>query len=91
VYVAFNITNITFSCIWSNPILMNQSPSNDPLHGKTLEMIVTHLVEMYGWEELGNIIRINCFRDNPSIKSSLKFLRKTPWARKKVEELYING
>lgn len=69
----------------------NQPISNDPLHGKTLEMIVTHLVDMYGWEELGNIIRINCFRDNPSIKSSLKFLRKTPWARKKVEELYING
>ncbi|HEY8689864.1 MAG TPA: VF530 family protein [Chitinophagaceae bacterium] len=70
---------------------MNQQRSNDPLHGKTLEMIVTHLVEMYGWEELGNIIRINCFRENPSVKSSLTFLRKTPWARKKVEELYING
>lgn len=70
---------------------MNQPTSNDPLHGKTLEMIVTHLVDMYGWEELGNRIRINCFRDNPSIKSSLKFLRKTPWARKKVEDLYTNG
>ena len=70
---------------------MNQQKSNDPLHGKTLELIVTHLVEMYGWEELGNIIRINCFRENPSVKSSLTFLRKTPWARKKVEELYING
>jgi uncharacterized protein (DUF2132 family) len=70
---------------------MHQQQSNDPLHGKTLEMIVTHLADMYGWEELGNIIRINCFRDNPSIKSSLTFLRKTPWARKKVEELYING
>lgn len=70
---------------------MIQQPSNDPLHGKTLEMIVTHLVEMYGWKELGERIRINCFRDNPSIKSSLKFLRKTPWARKKVEELYINS
>lgn len=69
---------------------MNQQ-SKDPLHGKTLEMIVTHLVEMYGWEELGNRIRINCFRDKPSIKSSLTFLRKTPWARKKVEELYIQG
>ncbi len=69
---------------------MNQQ-SKDPLHGKTLEMIVTHLVEMYGWEQLGNRIRINCFRDNPSIKSSLFFLRKTPWARKKVEELYINS
>jgi len=72
-------------------IMTNLQPSNDPLHGKTLEMIITHLVEMYGWEELGNRIRINCFRDNPSIKSSLKFLRKTAWARKKVEELYING
>lgn len=70
---------------------MNLSASKDPLHGKTLEMIVTHLVDMYGWEELGDRIRINCFRDNPSIKSSLKFLRRTPWARKKVEELYING
>ncbi len=70
---------------------MNQIPSNDPLHGKTLQMIVTHLVEMYGWEELGKRIPINCFKSNPSINSSLKFLRKTPWARKKVEELYING
>ncbi|HQW84840.1 MAG TPA: VF530 family protein [Ferruginibacter sp.] len=70
---------------------MTQLISNDPLHGKTLEMIVTHLVEMYGWDELGKRIRINCFRDNPSINSSLKFLRKTPWARKKVEELYVNG
>lgn len=68
---------------------MNQQ-SNDPLHGKTLEMIVTHLVEMYGWEELGNRIRINCFKENPSVKWSLTFLRKTPWARKKVEELYLN-
>ena len=70
---------------------MHQQPSNDPLHGKTLEMIVTHLVEMYGWRELGNIIRIKCFTENPSIKSSLPFLRKTPWARKKLEDLYING
>mgnify|MGYP001198516755 CR=1 FL=1 len=70
---------------------MNQQYSSDPLHGKTLEMILTHLVEMYGWEELGNRICIYCFRSNPSINSSLKFLRKTPWARKKVEELYING
>ena len=69
---------------------MNQQ-SKDPLHGKTLEMILTHLVEMYGWEELGNRIRVNCFRNNPGIRSSLTFLRKTPWARKKVEDLYING
>lgn len=70
---------------------MNEFISNDPLHGKTLQMIVTHLVEMYGWEELGRRIPINCFKSNPSINSSLKFLRKTPWARKKVEDLYING
>ena len=65
-------------------------PSNDPLHGKTLEAIVIKLVDYFGWEELGNIVSINCFRSNPSIKSSLTFLRKTPWARKKVEELYID-
>ena len=58
--------------------------SNDPLHGKTLEMILVYLVEFYGWEQLGILIRINCFTDSPSISSSLKFLRKTDWARKKV-------
>ena len=63
--------------------------SNDPLHGKTLERIVTDLVKSLGWEDLGQHIRINCFNDNPSIQSSLKFLRKTPWARKEVEELYV--
>lgn len=63
--------------------------SNDPLHGITLETIVNKLVEHYGWEELGNIIPINCFRSNPSVKSSLTFLRKTPWARSKVEALFI--
>lgn len=63
--------------------------SKDPLHGKTLEIILHHLVEHYGWEKLGQLIRINCFNDQPSVSSSLKFLRKTPWARKKVEELYI--
>ena len=63
--------------------------SKDPLHGKTLEAIVTALVDHFGWEELGHLIRINCFNSNPGIKSSLTFLRKTPWARKKVEDLYI--
>lgn len=63
--------------------------SNDPLHGKTLESIITKLVEHYGWETLGKIITINCFMVNPSIKSSLTFLRKTPWARKKVEDLFL--
>jgi uncharacterized protein (DUF2132 family) len=63
--------------------------SKDPLHGKTLEFIITALVEYFGWEDLGQHIPIKCFNINPSISSSLKFLRKTPWARKKVEELYI--
>jgi len=66
-----------------------QPISKDPLHGKTLEAIVTELVAHFGWEDLGQHIRINCFNSNPSIPSSLKFLRKTPWARKEVEELYI--
>ena len=59
--------------------------------GITLEMIVTQLAEHYGWEELGKRIVIKCFINDPSVKSSLKFLRKTPWARKKVEELYLNS
>ncbi len=63
----------------------------DPLHGITLEMILTHLVEQFGWDELGRTIPIQCFRNDPSIKSSLKFLRRTPWARKKVEELYLTS
>jgi len=66
-----------------------QQTSNDPLHGKTLEFIVTELVNYFGWEDLGQHIPINCFNSNPSIKSSLTFLRKTPWARTKVEQLYI--
>jgi uncharacterized protein (DUF2132 family) len=64
---------------------------NNPLHGVTLEMIMSHLVAQYGWEELGRRITIKCFIDNPSIKSSLKFLRRTPWARKKVEDLYLRS
>lgn len=64
---------------------------NNPLHGITLETILNQLVEQYGWEELGNRITIKCFTDDPSVKSSLKFLRKTPWARKKVEELYLKS
>ncbi len=70
---------------------MSASKQPDPLHGKTLEMIVTFLANHYGWEELGKQISINCFLDNPSIQSSLKFLRKTPWARAKVEQLYIKS
>ncbi|GAB3946205.1 hypothetical protein GCM10028805_16320 [Spirosoma harenae] len=67
---------------------MNSQPNN-PLHGKTLEAILTELVEFYGWDQLGRKIRINCFLNNPSLKSSLTFLRKTDWARKQVEELYL--
>lgn len=63
--------------------------SKDPLHGVTLETVLNALVEKYGWEELGQRIDIRCFKYDPSIKSSLQFLRKTPWARKKVEELYV--
>jgi uncharacterized protein (DUF2132 family) len=62
---------------------------NNPLHGIKLEMIINELVEHYGWEELDNRIKINCFHNEPSVKSSLKFLRKTPWARTKVENLYL--
>jgi uncharacterized protein (DUF2132 family) len=61
----------------------------DPLHGVTLKTIVTELLEYFGWEGLGDRIDIKCFKINPSINSSLKFLRKTPWARKKVEDLYL--
>jgi uncharacterized protein (DUF2132 family) len=62
---------------------------DNPLHGVTLEKIVTDLVEYYGWEDLAEQININCFKSDPSVKSSLKFLRKTPWAREKVERLYV--
>ena len=65
------------------------SQKNNPLHGLTLEAIVTALVAHYGWEALGQQINIRCFTDNPSIKSSLKFLRRTPWARKEVEAMYL--
>ena len=68
---------------------MTQHTSKDPLHGITLEMILTRLVEQYGWDEMGRIVRIRCFNHDPSIKSSLQFLRRTPWAREKVEALYL--
>ncbi len=69
---------------------MSKEPSNDPLHGVTLEMIVTNLVDHYGWDALAGRVNINCFKNDPSIKSSLKYLRKTPWARDKVEALYVS-
>ena len=64
--------------------------SNDPLHGKTLQFILNELVHNFGWEQLAAEININCFKTNPSINSSLKFLRKTEWARKKVENFYLD-
>jgi uncharacterized protein (DUF2132 family) len=68
---------------------MSQQQVNNPLHGVTLEQIVNSLVDHYGWDELGIRIDIKCFNNDPSVKSSLKFLRRTPWARKKVERLYL--
>ena len=68
---------------------MTDQHASDPLHGVTLKMIVTDLVERHGWEGLGRLIDIRCFTHDPSISSSLKFLRRTPWARDKVEALYL--
>ena len=68
---------------------MKKNQSKDPLHGITLQKIVQQLVDFYGFDTLGELIKINCFAKNPSIKSSLTFLRKTDWARAKVEELYL--
>ncbi|MES2873843.1 MAG: VF530 family protein [Bacteroidota bacterium] len=68
---------------------MSAPQPNNPLHGKTLESIVRYLVDFYGFEKLGAMIRIKCFIENPDVQSSLKFLRKTPWARKKVEDLFL--
>jgi uncharacterized protein (DUF2132 family) len=70
---------------------MASGQPNNPLHGRTLEAILQHLVDHFGWKELGLRIKIRCFTDNPSMQSSLKFLRKTPWARKKVESLYLDS
>ncbi len=70
---------------------MTDPQPNNPLHGMTLEIVLTRLVARYGCEKLGRTINIKCFNHEPSIKSSLKFLRKTPWAREKVEGLYIRS
>ena len=68
---------------------MSGKQPNNSLHGVTLESVVVRLVDHYGWDELANRIGINCFKNDPSVKSSLKFLRKTPWAREQVENLYL--
>ena len=69
---------------------MHEQPNN-PLHGITLAMMVDYLVDYYGWDELGYLINIDCFNIDPTVKSSLKFLRRTPWARAKVEKLYLRS
>lgn len=66
-----------------------ETQKNNPLHGIKLEQIITDLQAFYGWEYMGHVINIKCFNDNPSVKSSLKFLRRTPWARTKVEHMYL--
>lgn len=71
--------------------MMNAHTSKDPLHGVTLEMQINSLVAQYGWAELGKRLNINCFKSDPSVKSSLKFLRRTPWARAEVEALYLDS
>ncbi len=83
------ITIIIFTVQSILRYLMSKEQTNNPLHGITLEKIVIDLVDYYGWVALSEQIDINCFKSNPSIKSSLKFLRKTPWAREKVEILYL--
>lgn len=77
---------------YENNLVLNlamEQQKNNPLHGISLEEILNRLVDHFGWQILGKLIQINCFIENPSIQSSLKFLRKTPWARKKVEDLYL--
>jgi uncharacterized protein (DUF2132 family) len=68
---------------------MSDEQPRNPLHGITLERVVNELEQHYGWEELGRLVNIRCFQENPSVSSSLKFLRRTPWAREKVEGLYL--
>ena len=68
-----------------------QEQPNNPLHGVKLKDMLEYLERNYGWEEMGEIVNINCFKNNPTMKSSLKFLRRKPWARKKVEQLYLDS
>ena len=75
--------------ILDNAHMTSQEQPHNPLHGLTLERIVSDLVDYYGWSELGRRVQIRCFNQDPSVASSLKFLRKTPWAREQVEQLYV--
>jgi len=84
-----NLARQSYTC--TQGFIMTAHSSNDPMHGVTLEMIVNALVAHYGWVELSKLININCFKNDPSVKSSLKFLRRTPWARAEVEALYLDS
>ena len=70
---------------------MSKDQPNNPMHGVRLDVVLNHLVDHYGWEEMGKHVNINCFKSNPTINSSLKFLRNTPWAREKVEQFYLQS
>jgi uncharacterized protein (DUF2132 family) len=83
--------NVSTKALLFRGSLLSSMHPNDPLHGLTLEKILAHLVEGYGWEELGRRSGIRCFTADPSLKSCLNFLRKTPWARKKVEAMYLGA
>lgn len=91
-FYALTNTYKTFTdlCFHRLENLMPETQKNNPLHGITLEKIVTDLYLHFGWEVLGGKIKIDCFNNNPNVKSSLKFLRRMPWARKKVEDLYLD-
>ena len=87
--MSINGKGIAIQCGEERDRRVTDERPNDPLHGVTLEMILTRLVAHYGWEAMGGMIRIRCFTNDPSIGSSLQFLRRTPWARSKVEALYL--
>jgi uncharacterized protein (DUF2132 family) len=90
-YFSFKKYFFNFSLFIDLLCFMELQQPNNPLHGVTLEAILNDLVEYIGWDKLGDLVPIRCFRTNPSVSSSLKFLRKTPWAREKVEDLYIKN
>ena len=93
-YISRNCIKLVFTlsifAVLTTDLMAEEQQANNPLHGKTLEFILKQLVWHYGWPELGTHVNIACFTNDPSLKSSLTFLRKTEWARKKVEKLYLN-
>lgn len=89
--ISHQIDSFIFVAMEKNKHKTPQNQPNNPLHGVKLAEILDFLVDEYGWDELGDLVDINCFQNNPSVKSSLKFLRKFPWARTKVENLYLKS